>query len=87
MRHSCWILRGHIENGVAVNYQAAVEFFTRAIDVLEWGREAWRDVPPDQRGAIFGDTFVRGVKCLQLDSYINVCSHPLSCPSLQLISS
>lgn len=47
---------------------AGVEFFTRAIDILEWGRRVWKDVPKDDRGAIFEVTFVRGVKRLYMSA-------------------
>ena len=51
---------------------AAVEFYDRAVELLEWGREAWKDVPKDLRGAIFEDTFLVGVKAMRLDAYADV---------------
>lgn len=54
------------------NHDAALEFHTRAIEVLEWGRQVWRSVPKDDRGAIFEITFLRGVKSLRLDTMMRV---------------
>lgn len=46
----------------------AVEYHTRALEVLEWGSRLWKDVAPDDRGCIFERTFIRGVRRLQLTS-------------------
>jgi len=40
----------------------ALEYFTRAVEVLDWGSREWKDVSKDDRGAIFEWTFIRGVK-------------------------
>ncbi|EPQ51112.1 hypothetical protein GLOTRDRAFT_49327 [Gloeophyllum trabeum ATCC 11539] len=62
-----WIMRGFIEGHVRMNNSSAPEFLGRALEVLEWGRSEWAGIPDDQRGAIFQDTFVRGVRCLRLE--------------------
>ncbi|EDR15294.1 uncharacterized protein LACBIDRAFT_291776 [Laccaria bicolor S238N-H82] len=62
-----WIIQAFIQNSFG-RHTAGVEFFSRAVDVLEWGRRVWKDVPKDDRGAIFEVTFVRGVKRLYLSA-------------------
>jgi hypothetical protein len=34
--------------------------------------ELWRDVPYEEKGAVFQPTFVRGIKCLRLDTLFKV---------------
>jgi hypothetical protein len=53
-------------------YDAALEFYRSAIDVLEWGRREWKDVSPDQRGVIFDETFIIGIKRLMLHTMMEV---------------
>ena len=43
-------------------YAIGLDYLTRAIEVLDWGRRIWPDVPVDNRGVIFEFTFIRGVK-------------------------
>ena len=65
-------MRAFITDGFGSNKATAIPFYDQAIEVLEWGRQVWRNVPRDDRGAIFEDTFLRGVKCLRLDCYMKV---------------
>jgi len=44
----------------------ALEYYSRALEVLEWGLRKWENVPTTDRGAIFEMTFIRGVKRLRL---------------------
>lgn len=55
-------------------YLAAFEFFSRAVDVLEWGCRIWNDVSVEHRGVVFELSFIRGVRRLQLS-----CMHEVSC--------
>jgi hypothetical protein len=81
MAHSCivvvplraWIVRGFIEGGIQGNHVAEEEFYRHALDVIEWGRSAWKDVPNSDRGAIFDETFCRGVRAMRLDTLMEVC--------------
>ncbi|RPD81621.1 hypothetical protein L226DRAFT_606904 [Lentinus tigrinus ALCF2SS1-7] len=36
-----------------------------------WGQNVWKDVPYEDKGAIFKPTFVRGVKCLRLSTLMS----------------
>ncbi|KAK7045992.1 hypothetical protein VNI00_006987 [Paramarasmius palmivorus] len=69
----CWILRGLLEGGLRSNHIAEVEYLNRAIEVIEWGRKVWKDVDASLRGAIFRDTFLRGVKKLHMDALMQAC--------------
>jgi hypothetical protein len=71
--HSCWIMRGFIEGGLRGKHGLTVEFLSRAIEVLNWGRIAWKNVSRDDRGAIFEDTFVRGVRAMHMNAFMEVC--------------
>ena len=44
--------------------------YEKALDILQWGRQEWDGVPKDDRGAVFEDTFIRGVRGLHLDAYM-----------------
>lgn len=47
---------------------AAIEFFRRALDVLEWGSIEWKDVHCDDRGVIFEPSFINGVRKMHLEA-------------------
>jgi hypothetical protein len=44
----------------------AVECQSRALEVLDWGSRAWKDIPASDRGCIFERTFIRGVRRLHI---------------------
>ncbi|KAG6911301.1 hypothetical protein DXG01_002140 [Tephrocybe rancida] len=61
-----WIMRGFFTSTFKTQ-GASAEFVFDALQVLEWGARVWRNVPAEDRGVIFEDTFIRGVKRLYLD--------------------
>ncbi len=71
-----FVIRGWIMRGVFECLKdcptAAVEFYSRSLEVLKWGQRAWRNVPKEKRGVIFEDTFIRGVRVLHLNAYLKV---------------
>ena len=67
-----WILRAFMEGALKNNMGASLDFYTSALEVLQWGSTEWKDIPYDQRGSIFQPTFIRGVKCLRLDQFMKV---------------
>lgn len=69
---SIWIMKGFVEQSIANNPASSLEYYSRAVNVLEWGRRVWRDVPAAQRGTIFADTFLAGVKNLRIESLMLV---------------
>ncbi|KAJ7592876.1 hypothetical protein C8J56DRAFT_1045329 [Mycena floridula] len=59
-----WIMRGFIDFRINENYGSAVEYLGRSMEILNWGRTVWKDVPASDRGVIFDSTFIRGVHSL-----------------------
>lgn len=70
--HSILMLRGFFENSLQINPVAALDYYERAIEIIEWGRQVCRNVSKDDRGVIFEATFLRGVKSLRLDAAMKV---------------
>ncbi|KAG6874372.1 hypothetical protein C0995_015108 [Termitomyces sp. Mi166 len=58
-----WIMRGFLQAAFQTP-GATTEFFSDALQVLEWGSRLWKNVPKSDRGAIFEPSFIRGVKRL-----------------------
>ncbi|TDL17490.1 hypothetical protein BD410DRAFT_754403 [Rickenella mellea] len=69
-----WIMRAFFAAGITKDYGASVEWYTNAIDLLDRGRMVWRNVSQENRGVIFSNTFVRGVRSLRLESYLQAYS-------------
>ncbi|THH28442.1 hypothetical protein EUX98_g5763 [Antrodiella citrinella] len=65
-----WIMRGFMEQTMLQRNEIGVEFIGRALEVLRWGVEKWKDVPQEQKGAIFVITFIRGVHSIYLETYM-----------------
>lgn len=68
-----WILGGHLDAGIQGKHFTNVKTLRHVLDVLEWGRTTWKDVPSVDRGVIFNDTFVRGVRSMLLQAMLSVC--------------
>ncbi|KAJ7922818.1 hypothetical protein B0H13DRAFT_2655447 [Mycena leptocephala] len=49
-----------------------VEFFKRILDVLEWGRRTYPNVPSEDRGVIFEASFVRGIRRLYIPAVLSL---------------
>ena len=47
-------------------YTTAMEYYSRMIEVLQWGEHKWRDVPTEDRGVILEKKFIRAAKRLKL---------------------
>ncbi|KAF8554466.1 hypothetical protein OG21DRAFT_1476945 [Imleria badia] len=63
-----WIMRAIFDSELRQVPQVAVERLKETLELLHWGRQIWRDVSKDDRGAIFENTFVRGVKSIYLET-------------------
>ncbi|KAH6916703.1 hypothetical protein BKA70DRAFT_1250313 [Coprinopsis sp. MPI-PUGE-AT-0042] len=63
-----WLLHAFLRsNYKAVGYEEdAYRRFSRAIELLEWGRQQWNGVNDGDRGYIFKKTIVRGAKRLKM---------------------
>ena len=71
------ILKAFIEGGMKKTDAESVRMYDKALAILRWGREQWCDIPREERGTVFDDTFVRGVRHLRLDFYMNVRASPV----------
>ena len=47
----------------------AIQYYRNILAVLEWGIKTWKGVPDAERGVIFSDTFVRGIRRNYLKVY------------------
>ncbi|EAU92339.1 hypothetical protein CC1G_00558 [Coprinopsis cinerea okayama7 len=61
-----WIFTAYFRSELAGHRHAAHELYLNALNVLQWGREQWPDVPKNERGAVFERSFIRGVKRLKM---------------------
>ncbi|KAJ6601430.1 hypothetical protein DFH09DRAFT_1490793, partial [Mycena vulgaris] len=58
-----WIMQGFL-SGSTGGQGVAADHFRSALDVIEWGRETWKDVPRSDRGDVFDLLFMRSVRRL-----------------------
>ena len=65
---------------ITKKHSASLEFLGRALDMLRWGSETWKDAAQEDKGAIFVPTFIAGVHALYLEAYMDV-----SVPSVRLL--
>lgn len=57
-----------VTDGIASDPAGALVFYNQMLEMLEWGRQVWRNASKDDHGVIFEDTFLWGVgKCLRLE--------------------
>lgn len=75
-------MRGFLEGGLRQDRATEVEFLGYALEVLDWGRLAWKNVSKDDRGAIFEHTFVRGVRSLHITALMQVYIHNRRSPQI-----
>lgn len=68
-----WIMQGFFKDHISNDFVTALDFYNTAIEVLQWGTALWKDVSTECKGAIFQASFLRGVKCLRLDTLAKVC--------------
>ena len=65
-------MRGFMHDTILNQSEFAVEFLSRALEVLRWGLQTWRDVPQEDKGAIFAPSFIQGVHSLYLQVFMKV---------------
>lgn len=65
-------MRAFLQGGLKKDWDVALEFYTNAIEVIEWGQTVWKDASREERGTIFDRTFVRGVRRLRLEAFMQV---------------
>lgn len=69
-----WIMISMLESSLKDGPQAGVHFLKRAIELLEWGRDVWKNVADKDRGTIFQDTFLRCVRTMHLSMFMDAYS-------------
>lgn len=69
---SAWIIRAYLSAGIDRDTAVALQFYEGAFRILERGREVWKDVPLRDRGIIFEETFIRGLRVLLAQEHMNV---------------
>lgn len=67
-----WVVMGFIVGKAASNYTSAIEYHRNALNIINWGRQVWKDIPKDKRGIVFELTFRRGVWNMYLDTLMAV---------------
>ncbi|KAI0374549.1 hypothetical protein BV20DRAFT_1033344 [Pilatotrama ljubarskyi] len=65
-----WLVSGWIEEFYLGALEHALDYYTSALEVLQWGMETWKDVDVPERGLIFQEAIVRAVKILRLKAFI-----------------
>ncbi|KAJ7024391.1 hypothetical protein C8F04DRAFT_1131782 [Mycena alexandri] len=66
-----WLMKGFLDSNMGA-FNGGVEFYKRILDVLEWGRRTYPDVPSEERGVIFEGSFVRGVRRLYIPAVLSL---------------
>lgn len=64
---SAWIMCG-FQSTTFGNNKLALEYFTRAEEVLKWGNNLWEKVSTKDRGVVFEKTFIRAVSRMRLNA-------------------
>lgn len=75
---SSWLMIGIFDAQFRQAPHVGAERLKETLELLHWGRQVWRDVPTSDRGVIFVDTFVRGIKGIYLEILAGV-SHCTIC--------
>lgn len=69
---SAWIIRTYLSAGLDRDTAVALQFYGGALEILERGQKVWKDVPLHDRGIVFEDTFIRGLRVLLAQEHMNV---------------
>ncbi|TFY63263.1 hypothetical protein EVG20_g6395 [Dentipellis fragilis] len=64
------IVTAFIQSEALHNDVQAVIVLDKLLDILRWGRAEWPNASADERGSIFKDTFIRGVRTMRLNRYM-----------------
>lgn len=64
----------------------ALKYFKQAVNIIEFGRATWPSVHKDDRGAIFENSFLFGVKRMTLPAYMDVSCVEMMLSSISLLT-
>lgn len=65
-------MRAFVSANIAQQYITAIELFREAVEILQWGRQKWKDVPSKEKGTMFEPTYIRAVKRIYMTTLIEV---------------
>lgn len=65
-------MRSMLDSHMRNNPEVGIQFLKRAVDLLEWGQNIWKNVTRTDRGMIFQDTFLRSVRSMHLRMFMDV---------------
>ncbi|KAH8104668.1 hypothetical protein BXZ70DRAFT_1005179 [Cristinia sonorae] len=68
------MMRGVLESILTNRSEVAVQYIERALELLRWGHETWKDAHELDKGMIFSDSFVRGMHTLYVEAYMKACA-------------
>ncbi|KAJ7745661.1 hypothetical protein B0H16DRAFT_1726710 [Mycena metata] len=78
-----WIMRGTFESGLSRNHHVAAELYKNALDVLHRLKEHWILESKENRGTVFEQSFILGVKHLYIDALMH--TYDRANPSTELL--
>ncbi|KAJ7024756.1 hypothetical protein C8F04DRAFT_1130473 [Mycena alexandri] len=78
-----WIMRATFESGLRRNHHVAAELYKNALDVLHKLKEHWILESRENRGTVFEQSFIFGVKHLYIDALMH--TYDRSNPSTELL--
>ena len=65
-------MRAVLDGDIKLDNKASLETYDQVLAILHWGRERWSNVPATDRGVVFDDTFVRGVRSMRIHEHMRV---------------
>ncbi|KAA1479181.1 hypothetical protein DENSPDRAFT_846114 [Dentipellis sp. KUC8613] len=66
----CSIIFAFLESEAMNDMVKSLIVLDKILEILRWGRAEWPNASVSERGSIFTDTFVRGVRTMRLDRYM-----------------
>src|SRR5712664_460738 len=66
---SGWFMQAYVSSNITQQYDTSVELYRQAVEILQWGRQEWKDVPSEDRGSMFELTYIRAIKRIPLLRY------------------
>ncbi len=65
-------MRAFITSGLLDDSLATENLYRDTLDFLEEGRKVWENVSRKERGTVFDDSFIRGIRVLHLEAFTKV---------------
>ncbi|KAI0320227.1 hypothetical protein OF83DRAFT_1106058 [Amylostereum chailletii] len=65
------IMHGLHTANIMGDVEKCVQYLDGAIEIIRWGQQEWPDVPHRERGVVFDDMYLRALRSLRLEKYID----------------